>query len=379
MAVFVTNAPKSQDRLAESVDWFAQRTGRQVPDSVWEDIPFTRKQDLRTFDYQGDPGRVLCWLSSSGTSADPVLFPWSEEDQHHADQGARAAQQGHDDLTGRSAVIVAPTGVSGVGHFARRQVLALGGTAIHLGIAGVDAILHAAERCGATILITLPRVASRLGATPEVAAGHPLRHLIVAGDVMTPARLRHLSQTWQATTLDYFGMSEVYGPVASQLSVGTLRWTAPDVGVEVLDPETCQPVGPGQVGVLVITTLWRKAMPLLRYWTDDHVRLLPSPAGELRFTSMGRPLNHVVLAPARRVYLRDVDEIVLAAPWATPEWRLECDGRACRLLVESLGASGAELDAMREAVSALGPWSVEVATTPFGSLPRDEPKLVMHP
>ncbi len=47
--------------------------------------------------------------------------------------------------------------------------------------------------------------------------------------------------------------------------------------VEVLDPETLAPVGAGVEGELVLTTLDREAMPMIRYRTRDRVRLLPDP------------------------------------------------------------------------------------------------------
>jgi phenylacetate-CoA ligase len=49
--------------------------------------------------------------------------------------------------------------------------------------------------------------------------------------------------------------------------------------VEIIDPNTLEPVPDGQYGELVMTTLRREAMPILRYRTRDLTRILPGPCG----------------------------------------------------------------------------------------------------
>ena len=74
-----------------------------------------------------------------------------------------------------------------------------------------------------------------------------------------------------------FGMSEMCGPgVAFECprQEGMHIWEDYYI-VEIIDPVTLEPVPDGEVGELVLTTLKREAMPLLRYRTRDLTRIIP--------------------------------------------------------------------------------------------------------
>jgi phenylacetate-CoA ligase len=74
-----------------------------------------------------------------------------------------------------------------------------------------------------------------------------------------------------------FGMSEMCGPGVAfecQEQNGMHIWEDYYI-VEIVDPDTLEPVPDGEVGELVLTTLKREAMPLLRYRTRDLTRILP--------------------------------------------------------------------------------------------------------
>src|ERR1700756_6062303 len=92
-ATFVS--PRHVDRgvLVNAMAWFAQARGqdpRGVPADLderhWGTIPFTRKPDLRVElrPYRAS-GDWITRLSSSGTTADPVVSPWTEADERVAD------------------------------------------------------------------------------------------------------------------------------------------------------------------------------------------------------------------------------------------------------------------------------------------------------
>ena len=67
-----------------------------------------------------------------------------------------------------------------------------------------------------------------------------------------------------------FGMSEMFGPMAGECrQKNGLHYLNQYLMIEIVDPETGNPVEDGQLGVAVYTTLWAKGFPLLRYWTDD--------------------------------------------------------------------------------------------------------------
>jgi len=132
----------------------------------------------------------------------------------------------------------------------------------------------------ATILCCTPTYARRLA---EVARKEPLdlaelnvRRIIVAGEPggSVPAVRDAIHRDWPgAIVFDHHGMTEV-GPVSYQCprEPGTLVVIESSYLAEVVDPSSLQPVPPGEVGELLLTTLGRLGAPLIRYRTGDLVR-----------------------------------------------------------------------------------------------------------
>ncbi|MFP4213024.1 MAG: phenylacetate--CoA ligase family protein [Desulfohalobiaceae bacterium] len=78
-------------------------------------------------------------------------------------------------------------------------------------------------------------------------------------------------------TFDIPGLTELYGPgtgLECDLHTGIHYW-ADLFLLEILDPQTLQPVQPGEVGEMVVTSLQKEAAPLIRYRTRDLSRLIP--------------------------------------------------------------------------------------------------------
>lgn len=78
-------------------------------------------------------------------------------------------------------------------------------------------------------------------------------------------------------SFDIIGMTELYGPgtgLECQAHEGIHYWSDLYI-LEILDPETLEPVAPGEVGEMVVTSLKKEASPLIRYRTRDLTRLIP--------------------------------------------------------------------------------------------------------
>ncbi len=87
------------------------------------------------------------------------------------------------------------------------------------------------------------------------------------------------------SALDIYGLSEVMGPGVAQECAETkdgLTVWEDHFYPEIIDPQSGQPVADGEVGELVITTLTKQAMPVIRYRTRDLTRLLPGTARRMR-------------------------------------------------------------------------------------------------
>ncbi len=92
-------------------------------------------------------------------------------------------------------------------------------------------------------------------------------------------RRRIMENTGAAHVFDIPGLTELYGPgtgLDCVLHRGIHYWADYYI-LEILNPETLEPVAPGEVGEMVVTTLKKEAAPLIRYRTRDLTRLIPEP------------------------------------------------------------------------------------------------------
>ncbi|WP_028573543.1 phenylacetate--CoA ligase family protein [Desulfonatronovibrio hydrogenovorans] len=107
-----------------------------------------------------------------------------------------------------------------------------------------------------------------------------LKKLIFGAEPHTPKMRRKIEQTLDLEdSFDIPGMTEVYGPgtgLECWEHKGMHYWA--DIFIlEIVDPVSLKPVQPGQTGEMVITTLRKEGVPLIRYRTRDLTRILPDP------------------------------------------------------------------------------------------------------
>ena len=131
---------------------------------------------------------------------------------------------------------------------------------------------------GATVLCCTPTYAIRLGEILRESGGGPLpvRRIIVAGEPggSIPETRARIEALWEgAKVFDHHGMTEV-GPVSYEHPSREMTLCIAEGAflAEVIDVETQEEVAEGETGELVLTTLTRMAVPLLRYRTGDLVR-----------------------------------------------------------------------------------------------------------
>jgi len=131
----------------------------------------------------------------------------------------------------------------------------------------------------ATVLLCTPSYALHLA---EVAreqgidlSASPIRITIHAGEpgASIPATKRRIEEAWGAKCFDHIGSSEI-GPYAFEchLQPGGVHINELDYIGEVIDPESLKPLGPGEMGELILTNLNRRAFPVIRYRTGDLVK-----------------------------------------------------------------------------------------------------------
>ncbi len=160
--------------------------------------------------------------------------------------------------------------------------------------------------------------AARLGYTKE---DFGLERIICGGEILTDALRLRAEETFGAEITDNYAMTETFPVAGLVCREGHLHVAADQGLVEVLDPVTFEPTGPGEVGTLVVTPYppYRETMPLLRLATGDMVRrLVDVPTCELAALPATSPLlGKASLCPELRdrpLYQRHILELLEAEP-----------------------------------------------------------------
>jgi phenylacetate-CoA ligase len=139
----------------------------------------------------------------------------------------------------------------------------------------------------------------------EFMHGFPLESAITFGEVLTPEDRQELKQYFGAKVLDLYSASET-GHISWECPSGSgYHMNADAVVVEVLD-DADRPVPGGEMGHLVLTTLWNPTMPVIRYRIADLGRLLPHPCAcgitlPLMAQVEGRVVDRLLSHDGRRV------------------------------------------------------------------------------
>lgn len=249
-------------------------------------IPFTTKQDLRDnypFGLAAVPMEQVVRLhSSSGTTGTPTVILHTQKD---LDEWANAVARCLYMVGLRPGDIFQNS--SGYGMFTGGLGFQYG--AERLGMLTVPAAAGNTKRqikfitdFGTTALHAIPSYAGRLYEVMEEMGIDPKRDtklhtLIIGAEPHSEEQRRRIEDMLGVKAYNSFGMSEMCGPgVAFECKEqnGLHIWEDYYI-VEIVDPQTLEPVPEGEVGELVLTTINREAMPLLRYRTRDLTRILP--------------------------------------------------------------------------------------------------------
>lgn len=188
---------------------------------------------------------------------------------------------------------------------------------------------------------------------------------------------------------DIPGMTELYGPgtgIECSAHDGIHYWADYYI-LEILDPETLEPVKDGDVGEMVVTTLSKEAVPLIRYRTRDLTALKPGTCkcGSIlprHDRILGRS-DDMFICKAVNIYPGQIDNVLSKLPGINCEYQVILDrleGKD-RLLLKVEFAEDVELsfrdslaknvrDALRKRILV----TPEVQLVPYGSLPRSERK-----
>ncbi len=274
-------------------------------------MPFTTKQDLRDtypFGMASVPLRKCVRLhSSSGTTGNPTVILHTQKD---IDEWANAVARclwmvglRPDDVFQNSSGYGMFTGGLGFQYGAER----LGALTVPAAAGNSLRQIKFMKDFGTTAVHAVPSYVTRLyevmcdnGVDPR--RDLKLKVLAIGAEPHSEEQRKRIENMLGVKAYNSFGMSEMCGPGVGfecQEQNGLHFWEDYYI-VEIVDPETLEPVPDGQIGELVLTTLNREAMPLLRYRTRDLTRVLgrscPCGRNHIRLDRMrGRSDDMIVL------------------------------------------------------------------------------------
>ncbi|MEV0776489.1 phenylacetate--CoA ligase family protein [Streptomyces sp. NPDC050433] len=244
-------------------------------------LPLTTKGDLRDNYPYGmlavPKERLATYHESSGTAGQPTASYYTQEDW--TDLAERFARKWIGISAADTFLVRTPYALLLTGHLAHAAGRLHGATVVPgdnrslaMPYARVARVLH---DLGVTLTWSVP-TECLIWAAAATAAGHrpgadfpALRALFVGGEPLTSARRGRISRLWQVPVIEEYGSTET-GSLAGECQYGRMHLWADRALFEVYDPSTGTVAAEGR-GQLVVTPLFREAMPLLRYNLEDNV------------------------------------------------------------------------------------------------------------
>jgi len=306
----------------------------------WARLPFLTKDELREAYPFGlacaEPDAVLRIHMSSGTTGNPVLNPYTRGDvEQWAAVMARcyvAAGVGAQDVIQITPSFGLFTGGFGFHYGAER----IGAMVVPIGAGRTSLQLRLMRDLGATVLTGISTYPLRL---LEVAREEGfdlgslrLRVALLGSEMWTDDLRRLIERELAITTFDIIGMTETGGPglgIDCAARDGIHVWED-HYFCEVVDSATGQPRADGEEGELVVSTLTREGLPLVRYRTHDLTRVLsraPCACGRthLRLDRLRGRTDDMVIFRGVNFYPRQIESLLLKQPGAGPEYQIVLD------------------------------------------------------
>jgi len=331
------------DRAYEHVSFFRRRMEERgvTPEDIksLDDVtklPFTQKTDLRDtypFGLFASPLHEVVRLhASSGTTGKPIVVAYTKEDvavwTSVMVRTFAACGLHEGDIIQNAFGYGLFTGGLGAHYGAE----ALGATVIPISGGNTERQIMVMKDFGVTAICCTPSYfvhlmerASEMGIDLK---SLPIRAGIFGAEPWTEEMRKHIEPAADIKAYDIYGLSEVIGP-----GVGTecekqdgLHIFDDHFLLEIVDPETGEPVPGGEEGEVVLTTLSKRAMPIIRFRTHDITSIIPEPCecGRTirRIKRIGRRSDDMFIIRGVNVFPSQVEAALLAVEGTLPHYQI---------------------------------------------------------
>lgn len=356
-------------------------------------LPFSEKDDLREAYPLGlmtAPEEDIVRIhSSSGTTGLPVIIPYTRKDvDDWATMFARCYELAG--ITNKDRVQITPgygLWTAGIGFQAGAEKL--GAMVVPMGPGNTDKQLQMMQDMKSTVICATSSYALLLAEEIQKRGIRDKIHLKkgVIGSERWGKKMRDRISTELGIELyDIYGLTEVYGPgigINCKYDTGMHYWDD-FIYLEIIDPQTLQPVPDGEWGEIVITTLVKEGAPLIRYRTHDMSRIVPGECQcgchHPRIDVIAGRTDDMMKIKGVNVFPKQIEEILQEFPELSSEYQIRIshlDGKdTMRIYVETDGTVDFLDMAKRVAArvkSKIG-FTPLVKVVEIGLLPRSEKK-----
>lgn len=403
-AVQLARLKKSVRHTYNNVESFRHRCQeRQIhPDDLHrlEDLklfPFSTKQDFRTgypFGMFAVPmDRVVRIHASSGTTGKPAVVGYTANDMdvwaNVVARSLRAAGARPGDRIHNAYNYGLFTGGLGSHDGAQK----LGCTVIPVSGGQTERQVQLLVDLAPTIIMVTPSYLLNIADEVErqgvrVDQLH-LRVAMVGAEPWTEAMRNEINRRLNLTAINYYGISEVIGPGVASECIETLdgpTFWEDHFYPEIIDPDTGDVLPEGSHGELVVTSLTKEALPIVRYRTRDLTRLLPGTARPMRRLDRltGRSDDMLIIRGVN-MFPSQVEEQIFSLPALAGHYQIEVSRRGSldelaiqvELRPEAEGADVQHLGGeLIHKIKAYIGVSASVDVLPSGSIPRSLGKAV---
>lgn len=301
-------------------------------------LPFTRKKDLRDtypFGLFAVPRHQLARIhASSGTTGKPTVVGYTRGDlEVFAEVVARslAAAGAEPGMMLHNAygygLFTGGLGLHGGAERLGMVVVPVSGGMTDRQILLIQDLRPEMISCTPSYAQTLAEEFRRRGVAPEEIS---LQYAVLGAEPWTEAIRKSVEEGLGVKATNIYGLSEIIGPGVANEDVGErdgLSYIWEDhFYPEVVHPETGEPLPEGQVGVLVLTTLTKKAMPVLRYWTGDltYITREPGASGRThaRMAQVQGRTDDLLIVRGVNVYPTQIEAVLLQIPEVAPHYQI---------------------------------------------------------
>jgi phenylacetate-CoA ligase len=248
---------------------------------------------------------------------------------------------------------------------------------------------------GARVLCATPSYALAIAEVAEQQGVNLAQSALAIGvfgaEPWSDAMRREIEARLGLRAVDIYGLSEIMGPGVAcecECRAGLHGWEDHFL-FEVIDPQTGNPVAEGEAGELVITTLTKEALPMLRYRTRDITRITTAPCDcgrtHLRILRIAGRNDDMLIIRGVNVYPSQVEAVLVGRPRVAPHYQLVVERRGSldHVTVEVEAAAGVPdesfaaiaRDVAHHNKSQVG-ITVDVVVKRGGEIPRSQGKAV---